>query len=666
MGWMGKILRVDLTHGVISEEAVPTAVYEKYLSGIGLAAYYLTKEIPKNCDPMGPNNILGFVSGLLTGTGALFAGRWLAVCKSPLTGGWGDANCGGYFAPALKRCGYDAIFVKGKAKQPVYVYVKNGAASIEDADHLWGLDAIEAEERLIASYSGGRKPAVACIGTGGESLSLISGICHDKGRIAARSGVGAVMGSKKLKAIVVGGSKPIRPKYPDRLKEQTLRLSEQIKKQKVFFLPDRVLTWMGAIEPFIKNHQPINGMLTASVMKRWGTAAMTNMSLRNGDAPIKNWAGSPKEIAPDTYRALSPAAIESREVKKYHCYACPIGCGGICEITKDSGTNPQKLHTHKPEYETINSFGPLLLNSDVDSIFSINDKLNRAGLDTISVAGTIAFAIECYQTGLVSKDRFEGLELRWGDAEAIETLCDKIIRREGIGNLLADGVRAAVRNLGLASEDAAIHAGGQELPAHDGRRDPGYAVHYSVEPTPGRHTVGSFQYYVSFCLWKRIPSLPVLGKRTPKSDSFKPSAENARCLVACSAYKMVIDASGLCLFGALLGIDHLDTFALLEAAAGLGYTPEEYMIIGRRIQTLRQIFNLRQGLRATQNRQSDRASGQPPLRYGPNKGKTLRLNEMIRAYWTEIGWDEEGVPTSESLKQLGLEEFLDIGQEAGT
>ncbi|HQC38949.1 MAG TPA: aldehyde ferredoxin oxidoreductase N-terminal domain-containing protein, partial [Thermotogota bacterium] len=246
MGFTGKILWVDLTHCSVTEETVPFTVYEKYLSGIGLAAYYLTKEIPENCDPLGPENILGFVSGLLTGTGALFAGRWLAVCKSPLTGGWGDANCGGYFAPALKRCGYDAIFVKGKAKQPVYVYVKNGAASIEDADHLWGLDAIEAEERLIASYSGGRKPAVACIGTGGESLSLISGICHDKGRIAARSGVGAVMGSKKLKALVVGGSKPIRPKYPDRLKEQTLRLSEQIKKQKVFFLPDRVLTWMGA------------------------------------------------------------------------------------------------------------------------------------------------------------------------------------------------------------------------------------------------------------------------------------------------------------------------------------------------------------------------------------------------------------------------------------
>ncbi|HVN72652.1 MAG TPA: aldehyde ferredoxin oxidoreductase N-terminal domain-containing protein, partial [Desulfomonilia bacterium] len=207
-GYMGRILMVDLDNGSIEDEVIPDHIYEKYLSGLGLASYILFDRIPAGADPLGPDNILGFVSGLLTGTGSIFSGRWMVVGKSPLTGGWGDANCGGSFSPAIKRCGYDGIFFKGISRQPVFLYVKNGKAEIRDASHLWGKDAVDTEKQLTDEFGKGAR--IATIGPAGERLSLISGISNEKGRLAARSGLGAVMGSKKLKAIVLDGKKRIR------------------------------------------------------------------------------------------------------------------------------------------------------------------------------------------------------------------------------------------------------------------------------------------------------------------------------------------------------------------------------------------------------------------------------------------------------------------------
>jgi len=545
MGFIGKILVVDLSTQHSSSEALPLAVYRKYLSGIGLAAYYLTKEIPPSCDPLGPDNILGFVSGIATGTGAPFSGRWLVACKSPLTGTWGDANCGGDFSPAIKRCGFDAIFFKGRSPHPIYLWIQDGSVRFESADDLWGIDAVETEEILIARHTVRRKPSVACIGEAGEKLSLISGICHDKGRIAARSGVGAVMGSKLLKAVVLSGSKPIPVKFPDIVKENAYRLCKTMKMQKYYAFPDFTLSLFGKIDAKSKNNALMDGMMTASVMKKWGTSGSTNLSLENGDAPVKNWAGSVKDFGSVRSMKLSPEKLARKENRKYHCYACPMGCGGICSYEDDNKT----YQTHKPEYETVNSFGALLLNDDLDSIFIVNETLNRAGMDTISAAGVIAFAMECYENGTLSNENLDGIDLKWGNSKAIIALCDKMIHREGIGELLADGVKAAVKRIGRKAQAAAIHAGGQELPAHDGRHDPGYAVHYSAEPTPGRHTIGSFQYYGSYQLWSVIASLPKIEKKELKQEMFIPSETNTKKLAACSDYKMVIDSGGFCLFG---------------------------------------------------------------------------------------------------------------------
>jgi len=651
MGYTGKILTVNLSENRITEKRLPDSIYKKYLSGIGLASYYLSKEIPEFCDPLGPDNILGFVSGICTGTGALFSGRWMAVCKSPLTNTWGDANCGGNFAPAIKRCGYDAIFVNGIAENPVYLLVENGEVYLKNAGDLWGKDAVETEELLKERHFLKKNPSVACIGRAAEKISLISGICNEGGRIAARSGVGAVMGSKNLKAVVLNGSKPVKAYDTKRIKEHSKTLGNKIKAQKSFVFPDIALKIFGKLDAKTKNTSVMDGMLTTSVMKKWGTVGSINLSIENGDAPVKNWGGSNRDFHGLKSLKISPDKIIRREESKYHCYSCPMGCGGICNID-DIGKYEK---THKPEYETLNSFGPLLLNDDLNSIFYINELLNRAGMDTISAAGTVAYAIECFEKGIITEKDTDGLILKWGDSKSIIGLLEKMINREGIGDILADGSKKASEIIGKNSEKYAIHAGGQELPAHDGRHDPGYAVHYSVEPTPGRHTIGSFQYYGSFQLWREVKSLPEVKIKTPKTEMYVASENNAVMSKACSEYKMLCDSAGLCLFGVMMGVQHLNTFEYLEAATGFGYSPREYMEIAHRIQTLRQLFNIKQGINPVDLIQAKRASGDPVLEKGPNKGKYVPVEKMAEEYWRIMGWDENGIPKIQTLRELGIE-----------
>lgn len=282
--YMGKILMVDLSNQTMTEETIPDRVYEQYLSGMGLGAYILYNRMPAGADPLGPENILGFCSGLLTGTGSLFSGRWTLVGKSPLTGCWGDANCGGTFSPAIKRCGYDAIFFKGISSSPVYLYIKNGKAVLKDASELWGHDAIETEEILKKQY--GQKAAVAVIGPAGEKVSLIAGVCNDKGRIAARSGLGAVMGIKKLKAVVLDGVQRIGAADAAAMK----RLSQHCAKWVNFPLPLPPAGVFARVGSFLRLTPvlfPQDGILYKSILKKWGTGGMNQASIEMGDSPLK-------------------------------------------------------------------------------------------------------------------------------------------------------------------------------------------------------------------------------------------------------------------------------------------------------------------------------------------------------------------------------------------
>ena len=446
-GYMGKVLKVDLTTGEILHEDIPDEVYENYLSGVGLGAYYLYKRIPAGADPMGPENILGIVSGVLTNTGSLVTGRWMAVCKSPLTGGWGDANCGGTLAPAIKQCGVDAIFFTGISPKPVYLYMDSAGAELRDAAHVWGKDAVDAEEILQEECKTQKTPKVAVIGPSGENKSLISGIVNDAGRISARSGVGAVMGSKRLKAVVLQGSGKTEIADGDGMKAYSKEVGTKIKNANLpKFFKGFLFPYLGLLMSKQKKVSAMDGMLAAMINKKYGTCVVNTMGMTNGDCPVKNWQGSVVDFKKKQYKKLNPDHVIARETRKYHCSSCVIGCGGICDISDIKGG--KYTHTHKPEYETCSSFGCLSLNDDLDSIFYINEMLNRAGMDTISAGNTVAFAIECFENGILTEADTGGIRLKWGDADAIIALLEKMISREGIGDVLADGVKAAAQRIG--------------------------------------------------------------------------------------------------------------------------------------------------------------------------------------------------------------------------
>jgi aldehyde:ferredoxin oxidoreductase len=613
---------------------------------MGLAAHILYDMIPAGADPLGPENIIGFVSGLLTGTGSLFAGRWMVVGKSPLTGGWGEANCGGSFSPAIKRCGYDGIFFTGISEKPVYLYVNYDGAELRDASHLWGRDAVESEALLISETSANSR--VAVIGPAGERLSLISGICNDRGRMAARSGLGAVMGAKRLKAVVLNGKKRIEVHN----RAETKRLSQMCNRWVQFQPPifaGPMAAYVGALMRILPVQMSMDGLVYKMLLKKWGTGGMNQMSVEMGDAPIKNWRGSNVDWGIRKSMSVNPDAIRKYEKVKYHCYACPLGCGGICSTKGKYG------ETHKPEYETVLSLGGLCMNADIDSIFHLNEILNRAGMDTISAGSTVAFAIECYEAGILTKKDTDGLELTWGNSEAIVALIEKMIRREGIGDILADGSKVAVRKIGKKAGLFAMHAGGQELPMHDGRNDPGYNVHYSVEAAPGRHTVGAQMYYEMFQLWKVAKGLPRVKPLYFKDRKYIADEEKAMKAALCSKFVNVVNCAGLCLFGVFLGAKRTPTFSWLNAATGWNKTPEEYLDIGAQIQTLKQAFNIKHGIDPRLFRPGDRVIGKPAQTEGANRGRTVDMEKMIRDYYGQFGWNPEtGRPTEESIDRSKL------------
>lgn len=650
---MGKILHVDLSNGITTVKTIPEQVYESVLSGKGLAAWYLYRSIPVGADPLGPDNVLGFVSGALTGTGALLCGRWTVACKSPLTGGWGDANCGGVFSPAIKQCGYDGIFFSGISDKPVYLFCDNTHTELRDASAYWGMDAVEAENKIREDIDSKKKPCVAVIGPAGEKLSLISGICNEGGRIAARSGVGAVMGSKRLKAVVLAGSKPIPCADSNAVKTLSKELGEKINKMT---FPDGTggMLGLGGTAMGIMPSMPLPGSMTSLIFRHWGTPSNTPMAINSGDGPIKNWEGGPKDAKGMT-KVYNPDTIKKMETAKYHCYSCPLGCGGKLNIKGNPFT--QYDETHKPEYETIECFGPLCLNGNLESVLAINEMLSRGGMDSISAGNTVAWAIECYEKGIITKEQIGGLELNWGNADAIVTLVDQMIKREGFGAHLADGVRRASEKFG--GTEFAMHVGGQEPGMHDTRNDPQLAIHMVAEPAPGKHTIGmGIQYgamsLCDICSW--APKARLHGK----SKDYIPSEELAMISKANACYSMLTDGAGGCYYGEMMGVHMWKLVEYLNAASGWNYNGDHYMEIGERIQTLRQMFNIKQGFDPAAVSLPERMKGNPPLTNGPLKGRRLRNPEQVSLHWKAFGWDEKtGVPLDETIERLGIPALLE-------
>ncbi len=578
-GYMGKILRVNLSTGELKIEHPDESLYKDYIGGYGIGARILYSEMKPGADPLGPDNILGFATGPLTGTPALLGSRYTVFAKSPLTGGWGDANSGGQFGPGMKFAGFDAILVAGVSSHPVYLLVDSGQASLEDAGHLWRKDCTETEDALRGVF--GEEAQVSCIGPSGEKQSLISCIMNNKGRAAGRSGLGAVMGSKKLKAVVVRGK--ISVPLAD------IAGLNQLRKEATSVLSG----------PFYDR------------IKHYGTAGGTSTAILRDDAPARNWgAVAPIAFASGVEKHHGDVILD-KQAKKYGCWRCPIACGGILKAVE--GDYQVEAGTHKPEYETVAGFGSMCLNDNLDSIIVANDICNRSGLDTISAGATIAFAMECYEHGLISKDDTGGIELTWGNDRAMIAMLKNMAQREGFGAVLADGVKRASEKIGNGADVFAIHVGGQEPAMHDPRVLTTTFPAYQVDATPGRHT--------------------------QKDDS-----------------RHVCNAAGLCSFGEMIGNSPFMA-RYLALATGWERSTEELLIIGERIHNLRHAFNLREGINCKDRVVPGRIVGRPPKTEGPLAGVSIDVEGELAAYVAKKGWDPATFkPTREKLLELGLED----------
>ncbi len=603
-GYMGKMLWVDLTKNEIREEVLEEKLCRDYIGGYGIGAKILFDRMKPGTDPIGPEAIFGIIAGPFDGTSALGGSRYTVVGKSPLTGGWGDANSGGNFGPYLKFAGYDAVFFTGISEKPVYLVIDNGKPELKDAAHLWGKDSFDTEDMLIDEHGKGTESV--CIGPSGEQVCLIACVMNNKGRAAGRSGLGAVMGSKKLKAVAVRGE--LKVPQADEAKVKELRKTCQKK---------------------LTGH--------VDMLREVGTPVIFNHLLEAGDTPIKNWDGVPEDFP--QFEKIGGNSVMEKVSKKYACYRCPIGCGGHMK----AGTGEYKYAegSHKPEYETLGLFGSSCLNDNLDSIILLNDICNRFGVDTISAGAAIAFTIECYENGLLSKEDTDGIEMTWGNHQSIVAMTQKLVRKEGFGKIIADGVKVAAEKIGKDSEQYAMHIQGQEVPAHSPKFGVNWGICYRLDATPARHTQGGGPF---------PPGL---------MPEFDPKLIDGRGVLhkRGSSYNHVINCLGACVFvvGGYHQADVLVDF--VNALTGWDFTMDDLLKAGERITNIRQAFNVREGLNSLKFHVPGRIVGKPPAERGPLAGVTVPEEKLNKEYLSAMGWDlQTAKPKRATLLELGMED----------
>lgn len=603
-GYMGKLLFINLTTGKTEVELLKEEDALNFLGGPGLGAKILYERMPAHADVFGEDSMLGFVSGPLNNTKALFGGRYTVVSKSPVTGGWNDANSGGFFGERLRKSGYDAIFVSGISPKPVYILVDEGEVHIEDATNLWGMKTGESETWLKEKY--GKDAGVAQIGPAGEHLSFMAAIMNDEHRAAARGGSGAVMGSKKLKAVVVRGNGKTPVADPAKLSKVQWKL---ICKEVKLVITDRKVWdffW-------------------------YGTGGTFEESVATGDTGVKNWTATNLMYTREDAKKQSSHGLKKYRRKKFRCSSCHVGCSYYMDMdTKSWG----RLKTTRPEYETMGAFGPLMLNKDVESVCKANQLCNDYGFDTISTGSTIAWAMECYENGLISHEDLGGVHLTWGNGAAIvEVLTQMGEGRTEMGKTLSMGSRKAAELLGRGEEFLVV-ANGIEQPQHDARYLYGLGRTYMADPTPGRHVKAAIG-------------------ATTTDDGFDPDTSlcnTGEDDVAAVIETEIMNASGACAFGHDYG-DPDAIFRSMEAIMGHYYDSEEKRKLGLRLFTMRQAFNLREGIRRSQFTISKRMTT-PPFNEALGN-KTLKFDLMIDSLYDALGWDKEGVPTQAALQELG-------------
>lgn len=604
-GYTGKLLFVDLTTKVIEVKDLSEEMARNFLGGYGIGAKVLYDMMPKGCDPFAKESVIGFLAGPVTGTGAVMSGRWTAVHKSPVTMGWNDSNCGGYFGPELKKAGFDGVFINGISEEPVYVWIKDGIAEIRDAKKLWG-KTIKETEAALREELGEPRMQSAAIGQAGENLSYMATIMNDRHRAAGRAGAGSVMGSKKLKAVVVKGSKIPEVAMPEEFKAL-----------------NKVST------DYIVNPPKTKKGNSLRLFSKYGTTRVNTPNLLSGEAPIKNWSGvGILEYTEEEAEKLGgPYFDKFYNVKRYGCSSCAIRCGAEYFVKEGKYYTG---NTDRPEYETLASFGENCLNKDIDVIIRCNEMCNEAGIDTIAAGSTIAWAMEAYENGVLSKAELDGIDLTWGNGPATIQLLEKMIKGEGVGAFLMNGQRYAINKLGRGGEFETT-AQGVEPGMHDSRRSKGYNRIYQFDPTPGRHMKGGDA-------WSELDELD-----RPQKD------------VEMMTETEILNCAGFCAFGTM-GFEDDTINKFISYATGMDFDLEEQIRTGKRIFFMRHLFNLREGMTRQDQTISPRLNG--PLAEGPLAGVVIPSDKMGDDFYEALGWDKETLkPSKEWLEDLGGFEF---------
>ena len=598
-GWIGKILRVDLTTGKITTEALDPVMARDYIGARGLGTKFMTDEVDPKVDPLSPQNKLIFVPGPLTGTYAPSGGRYNVVTKGALTGAIAAASSGGTWGAECKFAGYDALIFEGKAPNPVYLWIKDQAVELRDARHIWGKNILDTSDAIRAETDDDAK--IACIGKAGENLVLFAAIMNDLHRAAGRSGVGAVMGSKNLKAVAVVGTNGVTTADNAAFEKIVLLARDKIQKH------------------------PVGG----TGLRLYGTDVLTNILNQVGGYPIKN--GQDGYFA--TADKLGGETLAKTLLKRPKaCFSCIISCGRVTKVTNKQFAGEGE----GPEYETSWGFGGDCLIDNLDAVTKANYICNENGMDTITMAATIACAMELYELGLITKAETGGIAIEWGNAEVMVELTRLTAMGEGFGKKLAMGSYRLAESYGRA--DLSMSVKKQEIPAYDSRAIQGIGLNFATANCGAAHVRG-------YTIAPEVLGTPM--KVDKDAVDGKPAL-----VILFQNLTAALDSTGGCLF-TTFGIGAPEYAGMLSALTGVEYTQESFLNCGDRIWTMERQFNLAAGLTAADDVLPPRLVKEP-LKTGASKGSVSRVPEMLPVYYELRGWDAKGVPTPAKLEALGL------------
>jgi len=608
-GYFGKILRVDLTSGEIRTEELEDGTAESFIGGNGLGTKILCEETTVDTDPLGSENPLIFAVGPLTGTGLFNSDRFDVVSRSPLTGIYGEASAGGFWGGKFKRCGFDALVVKGKADKPVYLYIENDNAEIRDAGHLWGRETFETIDSLQKEHGDTMKAVI--IGPAGENLVRVSNMITDgyHGRAVGRCGFGATMGSKKLKAVAVNGSKDVTVADPEGFKALQKKLGP------------------------IMREGP-------QALREGGTSVGVEFCNEIGNMPVKNWKQG--SFAEGAKKLTGMTLVETLLEDRYHCGSCVINCGRVVEAV--DGPYKGRL-TAGSEYETVGLLGTNLLIGELPTVLKANELCNRYGLDTISTGSVIGFAMEAWERGLISGKDTEGIELTWGNGEAVLAMIEQIALKKGLGVVLEGGVKRAAKKIGGEAKEFALEVKGLEPPAHDPRAKMTVAVGYATSNRGACH-LAAFTHDFEEGTSIQDLGLPVL---TDRFDT-KGKAQN---VVVMQHLMTMFDSLVCCKFALFGGLTVNPLIEALNAVTSWSFDRRQFFKTGERIFTLKRLYNNQLGIGAKDDVLPKRMRHEP--KGGGTEDHLPPLEAMMKEYYRLREWDPmTGRPERKKIEELGL------------